>query len=219
MDGGQWTVSQRYRPPSTAHRLFFTVTTPPGNAPPPEQEAAPRLRWLRAAVPHIATALVAVAVTLAIGSLWVRPAPVAVSFPTTAPQPTVVVTPAPPSTPAPTPLPLSAGVARQEIADLQAEDSRLWTTVYLLKAVNQVAEAEGALQTNDMSSVDQSLIATDYALSLAYSRAEEASKSPIDQFRRNVDRIRGDLYLYPERMDTRLAQLRQLLLALIDEPK
>ncbi len=117
-----------------------------------------------------------------------------------------------------TPAPLAQGVARQEIADLKAEDARLWATVYLLKASSQVADAEGSLRGNDMAAVDQALIAADYSLSLAYERSEDAQKSPIDQFRRNVDRIRGDLYLYPERMDARLAQLRQLLLTLVDEP-
>lgn len=195
------------------------MTTPPSDAPQSAPETAPRVQKLRAAVPHIVTACVAVVLTLAIVSFWPRSTPTVVSFPTSAAQQVLVATPVPPATPAPTSPPLAAGVVRQEIADLQAEDSRLWTTVYLLKAVNQVGEAENALGSNDMPTVDQSLIAADYALSLAYARAEEARKSPIDQFRRNIDRIRSDLYLYPERIDTRLGQLRQLLLALIDEPK
>ena len=167
-------------------------------------------------LPHLLTAAAAVVLTLAIVALWMRPVP-ARSFPPTAlPQPTSLL---PTATPAPLPVLLPQGVARQEIADLRAEDARLWATVYVLKAISQVDDAESALRTNDMPSVDQALIAVDYSLSLAYAHAEEAQKSPINQFRRTVDRIHADLYLYPERLDTRLAQLRQLLLTLIDEPK
>lgn len=212
---------------SIANCPFIPVTTPDGDTPetqpgPLPHEPAPRAArfgQLRAIVPHAITACVAVVVTLALFGLWQQPRPAIALPPTTVPAPTTVVTPLPTPTSGPTPAPLAPGVARQEIADLQAEDDRLWATVYLLKAVSQVAEAESSLRTNDMANVDQALIAADYSLSLAYSRADESQKSPIDQFRRNVDRIRGDLYLYPERMDARLSQLRQFLLALIDEPK
>lgn len=158
--------------------------------------------------------------TLALqAALFSRSAPTAVA-PTTAPAAQPTSPPAPsatPAPPAPTQRPLAEGIARQEIADLHAEIDRLWTTTYLLKAISQVAEAEELLNSNDMQGVDQSLVSADYALALAYERADEPAKSPIDQFRRNVDRMRGDLYLYPERMDSRLSQLRQLLLALIEE--
>lgn len=179
----------------------------------------PRAARLRAVLPHLITAFATLALAVVIMVLWPRPGP-AVSFPpTSVPVPSVAVPITPAATAGPTPAPLAEGVARQEIADLKAEDARLWATVYLLKASSQVADAEGSLRGNDMAAVDQALIAADYSLSLAYDRAEDAQKSPIDQFRRNVDRIRSDLYLYPERMDARLAQLRQLLLTLIDEPR
>lgn len=171
---------------------------------------------LRTALPHILTACVAIALTLGISGLWMRPSPVR-SFPQTAVP--VTAGPLSPPTPVPTPQVVPPGIARQEIADLRAEDNRLWVTVYVLKAISQVADAEVALRTNDMASVDQSLIAVDYSLSLAYARAEESQQSPIDQFRRTVDRIHTDIYLYPERLDVRLVQLRQFLLTLIDEPK
>ena len=178
----------------------------------------PRAVWLRVVLPHLITAFATLALAVAIMFLWPRPGP-AVSFPpTSVPVPSAAVPNASPATVDSTPAPLAQGVARQEIADLKAEDARLWATVYLLKASSQVADAEGSLRGNDMAAVDQALIAADYSLSLAYERSEDAQKSPIDQFRRNVDRIRGDLYLYPERMDARLAQLRQLLLTLVDEP-
>jgi len=179
----------------------------------------PRVAWLRAILPHLITAFATLVLAVVIMLLWPRPGPLVSFPPTSVPMPGAAVPTSPPATAGPTPAPLTEGVARQEIADLKAEDARIWATVYLLKASSQVADAEGSLRGNDMTAVDQALIAADYSLSLAYDRAEDAQKSPIDQFRRNVDRIRSDLYLYPERMDTRLAQLRQLLLTLIDEPR
>lgn len=202
---------------STIHRRLITVTTPDTDA--PASAPAPRFPRLRAVFPYALTACIAVVVTLAILAAWPRPVPALVVSATSAPATSTPAPTALPTTPVPTAPPVSAGVARQEIADLHAEDNRLWTTVFLLKSVSQVAEAESMLKTNDAASVDQALIAADYSLSLAYDRAEESQKSPIDQFRRNVDRIRGDLYLYPERMDARLAQLRQLLLTLIDDTR
>ncbi|MBC8160447.1 MAG: hypothetical protein H7Z42_04435 [Roseiflexaceae bacterium] len=199
------------------------MTTPESIPPSDDQPQSPaalhptaRAGWLWAILPHVLTALVTLALAVMVIARWPQPGP-AVSFPPTSTpaEPTTL----PATTPGPSPVALAEGVARQEVADLKAEDDRLWATVYLLKAASQIADAEGSLRGNDMSTVDQALIAADYSLSLAYERAEDAQKSPIDQFRRNLDRIRSDLYLYPERMDARLAQLRQLLLTLVDEPR
>lgn len=198
------------------------TTTEPG-APASETSAGARRRpLLRAVLPHLLTALAAIAATLGIQAALFGLAPPAqpASIQPTAPAlatPAASATPvASPTTPQATTPPLAAGIARQEVADLRAEIDRLWTTIYLLKAIGQIADAETTLRANDIEAVDQLLISVDDSLALAYQRADESLKNPIDQFRRDVDMMRGDLYLYPERMDVRLEQLRQLLLALVE---
>jgi hypothetical protein len=106
---------------------------------------------------------------------------------------------------------------RQELIDLHAEDDRLWSAVYLVRALSQVADAEAMLRANNLERVDQLLIAVDDSLALAYERADDAAKDPIEQLRREASALRDDLYLRPEGMDERLATLRQTILALIEE--
>lgn len=193
------------------------TTTEPGAPASAETAGAPRPSLVRAALPHALTALVAIAVTLGIQAAAPERGP-AFRAPTVAPAASAQPT-APPGSPTPVPAtapPLAAGIARQEVADLRAEIDRLWTTIYLLKAINQLADAQSLLRANDIQAVDQELISVDDSLALAYERADEPLKSPLDQFRRDVDMLRGDLYLYPERMDDRLDQLRQLVLALVE---
>lgn len=189
----------------------------PAETPNPGSPAGARRAGWRALIPFLATALTSVAISVALqAALLPRPiatAPPALTPPT--PRPTVAPTQAPP-TPAPAP-PLAAGITSQELADLRAEDEKLWTAIYLARAISQIAEAEGAMRANDLETVDQSLIALDDSLALAYARAADAQADPIDQLRRDAGAMREDLYLRPEGMDARLARLRQTILALIEE--
>jgi hypothetical protein len=167
-------------------------------------------------LPHLLTAALAVAISLAAQQMLSRP---------TAPA-FVVPTPAPPTpTLAPTATPVPAGavpapapdIVRQELIDLRAEDDRLWAAVYLAKAISQVSDAESQLRANDLENVAQSLVAMDGSLELAFERADDSIKSPITELRRTAGALHDDLYVRPEGMDTRLAVLRQTILALVGE--
>lgn len=194
------------------------MATPEPSAPDEAAPAgAPRRSWLRAALPHMLTAVVAVAASLAAQAALPRPTPPAGAPPTGVPT---LVAPSPLPTPTPTPAlapPPSTDIVRQELIDLHAEDDRLWSAVYLVRALSQVADAEAMLRANNLERVDQLLIAVDDSLALAYERADDAAKDPIEQLRREVSALRDDLYLRPEGMDERLATLRQTILALIEE--
>lgn len=196
------------------------MTTSEPSAPAPTEPAgAPRHRWLFVALPHLLTAVVAVAISFAAQVLLFRPAGPAILPPTPAPAtaaPAAVPT-APPTIPIATAPPLAEGVARQELLDLRAEIDQMWTAIYLSRAISQVADAEATLRSNDLDSVAQSLVEVDDSLTLAYDRAAESARNPIAQLRRDVGEIREDLHLRPEGMDVRLARLRQLILTLIEE--
>ena len=196
--------------------FWRTVTTlETGTSPTPRR---PLVRWLRAFAPHVVTCVAAVGVTL--GIQWVlRPGPEILPPPATTAAPIVRPTPAPAL---PTALPLAAGITQQELADIRAEADRKQAQIYLLMAIVQMDDAQAALRTNDMPSVDQSLVAIDNSLNLAYLRYERAGDSARDavaQRRVEVGKMHDDLYLYPEGMDQRLDTLRQLTLALITEQR
>lgn len=185
----------------------------------PKQSQSPAwMRWGRVILPHIATAIVAIAVSLAAQFWWVPP-----------PQPTVIVPTSPPFTPMPLPTATTAPVStapapapdivRQELIDLRAEDDELWAAIYLAKAVSQVSEAENQMRSNDLNSVAQSLVAVDGSLELAYEHANEAVKNPIAELRRYAGTLHDDLYVRPEGMDARLVVLRQTILALMGEQR
>ena len=183
-----------------------------------QDRKATRFTWLRHILPHLLTAIVAIGASLAIQGMMPRPVVVAV------PAPTVpIATPSPAPTLAPTAPPLptapipASGITRQELLDLRAEDDRIWAAIYLSRAINQIADAESALRVNDMERAGQMLIATDDSLALAYARTPNTLRDPIAQLRRDTGSMHEDLFLRPESMDTRLARLRQTLLALIAE--
>jgi hypothetical protein len=188
------------------------------DAPAPGNRAgAPWRRWLRTALPHALTAAVAIAVSFALQSL-LPPAAAPI-----APAPTSAPTPLPTAPPQPAPataLPLSQGITQQELADIRAEGDRKQAQIYLLLAIVQIDDAEVALRANDLASVDQSLVAIDESLALAYTRYEHAGDSARDavaQRRMEAGKMHDDLYLRPEGMDARFSQMRQLILALITE--
>lgn len=194
------------------------MTTPEPSAPvPPPPAGALRPRWLLAALPHLLTALLAVAVSLAAQALLVRPASPAFLPPTpAAAAPATAAPTSPPGPPTAAAPPLAAGVARQELLDIRAEISQMWTAIYLARAISQAADAEAALRRNDLESVARSLVEVDDSLALAHERAADSSRNPIAQLRRDVGEMRGDLIPRPEGMDVRLARLRQLILTLIE---
>lgn len=105
---------------------------------------------------------------------------------------------------------------------MRAEGDLKQAQIYLLLAIVQMDDAQAALRANELASVDQSLVAIDNSLNLAYARYERAGDSASDavtQRRMEVGKMHDDLYLYPEGMDQRLDTLRQLTLALITEEK
>jgi len=188
------------------------VSTPePGVSAASTAARTPRHLWLRRLLPHVITACVAVVLSLAVQALR-APQPTA----TPTPQPTATPTPqsTPHSTPAP---PLAVGIAQQELADLRAENSQLWMALYLYKAVSQIGDAQTVLRSNDLANVDQALVAIDDSLALAYTRADESVKSPIEQLRRDVSAMHDDLHFRPEGMHARFDRLRQSLLTLIGD--
>ena len=192
------------------------MTTPEPGVP-DAAKVAPKYPWLRTLLPHLITAIVAITISVAVQAAIV-PAPQAspptpVRAPATAtPLPTRAPTSIPTRAPA-----LDEGIARQELDDLRAENSRMYTMIYLYRAIFQITDAETLLRSNNRLQVDHTLIDVDESLSLAYDRADHAAQDPIYQLRLDINNIRDDLFLRPEGMDKRLGLLRQTILALVDE--
>ena len=193
-------------------------TPEPGASTPQASAGLIGRRRLRASLPYILTAGLAVAASLAVQATLLRPVTIVVMAPTSEPTPlpTTAAAPTTPTSSAAAPAP-APDIIRQELADLRFEDSRLWAAIYLSRAISQVSDAEAQMRANDLESVAQSLVAVDGSLELAYERADESIKSPIAQLRRDAGTIRDDLYVRPEGMDARLTRLRQTILALIGE--
>lgn len=206
-------------------------TPPPSEEPAPAsgaQEGAPPAGQRRrpafvAALPFLATAVAAVLVSLlAQAMLWPRP-PAAV--PTLAANPTAqqppTAAPAATAPPATSPAPTTTGsedrVLSLQILDLEAENRRLWSAVFLLRAASQLDDSITALEGNDIAEADRTLLAVYRSLDQAYDFSAEQEKGPIDTFRLELSSIRDDLRVRPEGADRRLRQLRQLMLSLVDE--
>jgi hypothetical protein len=178
----------------------------------------PWWRWSRAVLPYILTAALAVTISVALQATLLAPTPTRFVEPTPA-SPTPTPAPEPTRSPAPNsavPAP-APDIVRQELLDLRAEDDRLWAAIYLARAISQVSDAEAQMRANDLENVAQSLVAVDGSLELAYQRADESVKNPIEQLRQRTSSIHDDLYVRPEGMDARLAELRQTILTLIGE--
>lgn len=166
--------------------------------------------------------MIAIAAAVGIQLLLARPAPAVIVPPATM-VPSIAPSaqqPAPTIAAQATAPPLAAGISEQELADVRAESDRKQAQIYLLMAIVQMDDAQAALRMNELASVDQSLVAIDNSLSLAYQRYDSAADSARDavaQRRIEVGKMHDDLYLYPEGMDQRLDTLRQLTLALITQ--
>jgi hypothetical protein len=181
----------------------------------PDENTMRQRRLLRQALPHLITMIV----TLGVGWLWwgqtrtvvvQMPAATAVVAPAA-----VTVVAAMTATPVPA---VVAEISRQELLDVKAETQALWSAVYLSRALLHVADAELALQSNDMTRAEQVLLLLDDALQQAAAYATGVLRDPIEQLRRDVIGIRQDLYARPDGIDGRLVRLRQSLLTLIGEP-
>lgn len=192
--------------------------TPPG-------QPSPRPGRLAAALPYLVTAAAAVLLSLAAQALlWPRPAaqPALINTVTPAAEPAgpdgaAPAPTSPPASPVPTPREPDVGVLRLDIIDLEAENDRLWSALYMLRAASQLDDAETALLANDLTEADRSIMTARRSLDRAYALSAEQDKGPIDSFRLQASQIRDDLRVRPELADRRLRQLRQLVLALVDE--
>lgn len=172
-------------------------------------------------MPHLLTALLTLLLSIGLQSLLpTRPTALAIATSTALPQPLSTATAAPaatlPTQQAPTALPPASDITRQQLIDLHTEDKRIWSAIYLARAISQIADAETAMRTNDLERVDQLIIAADASMAKALTRTASSLRDPIAQLRRDAGLMREDLYLRPEGMDARLIRLRQTLLVLID---
>lgn len=200
----------------------------PEGAPAVPPPATPR--GLAAALPFIITAAAAVLLSLAAQALLFPRPPAAAVAPTAAataspaptqPAPATAPPEAPTATPAPTAPgatpPPTDGVLRLDILDLQEENRRLWSALYLLRAAAQLDDAVAALQGNDLDEADRTMLTAYRSLDRAYTFAAEQEKGPIDTFRLTLSQVRDDLRIRPEGADRRLRQLRNLVLSVVDE--
>lgn len=190
----------------------------------PPASGAARPSRIAAALPFVITAVAAVLISLGLQALlWPSAAPPTAQINTitpaaTSPAPAASATSAPPpASPVPTPREGDVGVLRLDILDLEAENDRLWSAIYLLRAASQLDDAVAALLTNDLAEADRTIMTARRSLDRAYALSAEQDKGPIDSFRIQTSQIRDDLRVRPEGADRRLRQLRQLVLALVDE--
>ncbi len=111
---------------------------------------------------------------------------------------------------------LDESALRLDILDLQAEQRRLWSVIYLLRAVAQIDDVLAALQANDLDEADRTLMLVYRSLDRAYAVSAEQDKGPIDSFRLQISQLRDELRLRPEGSDRRLRQIRRLILSLVE---
>jgi hypothetical protein len=176
---------------------------------------------LTAALPFLVTVIVAVALSLLLSSVFAPQQPThAVSISATnTPRPNAPTTTLPAATPTSTAL-ISEGSAdllRLEVADLRAENRHIWSVIYLLRTAVQLDDAATALRINDLNEVERLLSTARLSLDEAYRYGTEQDKGPIDTFRSELSAIREDLRVRPEGVDQRLAEVRRLVLSLVEE--
>ncbi len=178
---------------------------------------------LQTGLPYVLTALFAVALSLFIQiMLEVRQVSLqslfALPTPTTTPTPILPSpTPARTTTAVPTPPVPDERILSQEVLDLQVDVNRIWSAYYLMRAANQLADAEDALQMNDLDEVESLLVTVNASLNQAYDLSTEQDKAPIGEFRMRVGAVHENLRVRPEGSDQQLRRLRQDMLSLIDE--
>jgi hypothetical protein len=131
---------------------------------------------------------------------------------TLAPLPTLTPTSILPTPPLP-----DERILSQEILDLRAELRRVWSAYYLMRAAAQLADAEDALQVNELTEVERILVTVRVSLDQAYALSTEQDKGPIGEFRMQISEVREDLQVRPEGMAQRLQRLRQDMLSLVEE--
>lgn len=174
---------------------------------------------LKSLLPFVLTALVAVALSLFLQTAFSghqRPAGSTAAMATVEAAPPFTPTPVEPATPVPTPPQPDERIISQELLDLQAELSRVWSAYYLMRAASQLADAEVALRVNELTEVERVLVTVKVSLDHAYDLGAEQDKGPIGEFRTQVGDMYEDLRVRPESMDQRMRRLRQDMLSLVD---
>ncbi len=148
------------------------------------------------------------------------PTPQPTSQPTRTPsprptvRPTLVPTPAPTAvvtqTLTPTPFSFEDRAVQEALRDIYFREQ-------LLKASLQLLRAEDYLDSNEMKQVERELIAVGATLETAGRYADESLRGTVADLRRDVSRLRADLYLRPERLREGIRRLWQRVDVLIGE--
>lgn len=128
------------------------------------------------------------------------------------PLPVVVIAPTVAATARATPLP--GDEMSQQLSQLQSQVAQQEGLILVAAAEDHLTLATESLVQNDLVVVNQELVAAHAALDRAFDRVGEDLKQVIDNQRREMGRVRTDLYLAPEGLDLRLRAMRDQLLAL-----
>lgn len=118
-------------------------------------------------------------------------------------QPTIIATPLP------------RDVLGQQVTELRQQVDELKGLLLVGQAQDHLALAGASLAQNDLTKTNQELVAAHAALDRAFAQVGEALKQVVDNQRREVGRVRADLYIAPEGLDIRLRTMQNQLLALM----
>lgn len=151
------------------------------------------------------------------GVVALMPSPAPTPTATSQPTPTARTIVIPPPTPLPTltaATPLAAESQNQQLVQLKQQLALQQALVFVLRAQQHVALAAGSLNENDLTKTNQELVAAHAALDRAFEQVPEELKQGIDSERREIGRVRADLYISPEGLDDRLRAMQDRLLVL-----
>lgn len=196
----------------------------PASPPDPSDRSAStgasRHARLKSTLPFVVTALAAIVLSLLIQAALLARQQSVLLLPLTPTSAPATLAPLPTLTPTsilPTPPLPDERILSQEILDLRAELRRVWSAYYLMRAAAQLADAEDALQVNELTEVERILVTVRVSLDQAYALSTEQDKGPIGEFRMQISEVREDLQVRPEGMAQRLQRLRQDMLSLVEE--
>lgn len=140
--------------------------------------------------------------------------PQAMATRTPVPTSQVAAQPLPTTIPTPMPTPRAGDQLGRQLAETQQQMIQMEGLLLVQRATAHVALANDSLERNDLVTTNQELVAAHAALDGAFERVGEALKQVIDNQRREVGRVRADLYIAPEGLDDRLRTMQDQLLAL-----
>lgn len=178
---------------------------------------APATRRVPLVLVIAATALLAAITTLALDrGITALQTPDVTPTPAPTLQPVVVLLP----TPIPEAQPsIVAGDEQQALlAELQRRSTLQYAYTFVSKTHEQITLALEALQSNDVAAADRELVQANVSLDTAFGLVPEELRPQIDQERRELGRIRGDLVIDPRGLDYDLRQMRDRLLSVITLP-